>query len=308
MTVGIGGGFIAVDWGTTSFRLWVLAPDGAVLGESRGPEGMAHCVGAGFAPVLTAHLAAAGAPEAWPVLICGMAGARQGWAEAPYADLPAPVSAIAAGALRLPKDKAGARDIRILPGLARRDPSCPDVMRGEETQLLGLALSGHEGLVCMPGTHCKWARLTGGAVTDFQSFMTGELYQLLSRQSILRHGLPEGGRVVPDDPAFVAAVDQAIADPGFLPEALFPIRAGGLLGFSTPEAARARLSGLVIGAEVGRMLPRIGGAAVTLLGQEGLGALYHAALLRAGVTPRFADAETATRLGLLAAARAIWRF
>lgn len=299
-------GFVAVDWGTSSFRLWVMDRKGRVLGESRGPEGMAHCITAGFLPVLTAHLERAAAPGGWPVLICGMAGAKQGWAEAPYADLPAPVSALAAIALRLSPEQAGGRDICILPGLARRDAAAPDVMRGEETQLLGLALLGHQGLVCMPGTHCKWAELKNGAVTGFQSFMTGELYQLLSKQSILRLGLPESGNPDPGDPAFLAAVDQALADPGVLVEALFPLRAGGLLGFASPEAARARLSGLVIGSEIGRMAARIGAEGMTLLGQDGLGALYLAALRRAGAAPRLADAETATRAGLLAAATEIW--
>lgn len=299
-------GVIAVDWGTSSFRLWVMAADGTVRNETRGSEGMAHCVTSGFAPVLAAHLERAGAPEDWPVLVCGMAGARQGWAEAPYADLPAPVSAIATQALRLPPEKAGKRDIRILPGLARRAPARPDVMRGEETQLLGLVLAGHQGLVCMPGTHCKWARLHDGAVTDFQSFLTGELYQLLSKHSVLRLGLPDSGNPEAEDPEFLQAVDQALADPGLLIEALFAIRASGLLGFATPEAARARLSGLVIGTEVGRMAPRVGSEGLTLLGQQGLGALYLAALRRAGLEPRLADAETATRTGLLAAAQEIW--
>lgn len=301
-------GFIGVDWGTSSFRLWVMMPDGTVIRESRGPEGMAHCITAGFAPVLATHLAHANAPVDWPVLICGMAGAKGAWAEAPYADLPAPVAAIADLALRLPAEKASTRDIRILPGLAQRDPARADVMRGEETQLLGLALSGHAGLVCMPGTHCKWARLTAGAVTGFQSFMTGEIYQLLSQQSILRLGLPANGNPAPEDPIYLSAVDQALADPGLLTEALFSVRAAGILGLATPEDARAQLSGLVIGTEIGRMFPRIGKDAVTLLGQQGLGGLYLAALRRAGLDPQLADAEPATRLGLLSAARDIWRF
>ncbi len=299
-------GIIAVDWGTSSFRLWVIAADGVVSGQSRGPEGMKHCLGSGFAPVLEHHLALAGAPDAWPVLICGMAGARGAWAEAPYADLPAPVGVIAAGALRLSAAQAGRRDIRILPGLASRDPLCPDVMRGEETQLLGLARLGHGGLICMPGTHCKWARLEAQAVTGFRSFMTGELYQLLSKQSILRSGLPESGAVAPDDPAFLDAVDQMLADPAGMVAALFPLRAAGLLGLSSPGAAQARLSGLVIGAEIAAMVPGVGSDGVTLLGQEGLGALYLAALHRAGLAPRLADAETAVKTGLLAAAHEIW--
>ncbi|MFD1911282.1 2-dehydro-3-deoxygalactonokinase [Halodurantibacterium flavum] len=299
-------GLIAVDWGTSSFRLWLMRPDGTAIAEARGPEGMAHCLEAGFAPVLSRYLEQVSAPPDWPVLICGMAGARQGWAEAPYADLPAPVGAIAAAALRLPPEQAGKRDIRILPGLARRNPHRPDVMRGEETQLLGLALAGYNGLVCMPGTHCKWAVLEGGAVTDFKSFMTGELYHLLTQHSILRLSLPARDQHAPDDPDFLEGVDQALDDPGCLVEALFPIRAGALLGFGQGETSRARLSGLVIGSEIARMLPQIGAGDLTLLGQQGLGALYLSAMRRAKLDPQLADAELATRRGLLAAARKIW--
>ncbi len=298
-------GVIAIDWGTSAFRLWVMGPQG-VLASSRGTEGMKHCLDAGFAPVLAHHLARAHAPPDWPILICGMAGARGAWTEVPYIPLPAPVEALAAGALRLPPDHAGDRDIRILPGLANRDSARPDVMRGEETQLLGLVRSGHQGLICMPGTHCKWAELRGGAVTGFQSFMTGELFQLLATQSTLRLSLAADGEVSPADPAFLRAVHQALGDPALLSEALFGVRAGDLLGYSSAEDARARLSGLLIGTELGRILPRIGPGGVTLLGQEGLGALYHAALVSAGHQPRQADAETATLAGLWAAAKEIW--
>lgn len=301
--------FVAVDWGTSSFRLWVMDASGQVLSESRGPEGMAQCAETGFAPVLARHLELANAPEALPILICGMAGARQGWVEVPYADLPAPVSTIAAGALRLPQDALGKpRDIRILPGLAQRDPTRPDVMRGEETQLLGLAGLGVSGVVCMPGTHCKWAMLQGGAVTSFTSHITGELFELLSRQSILRHAMPETRRVAPEDAAFLEAVDEALADPASLGAALFPLRAANLLDMRSKEASLARLSGLLIGAEVAQQIKDLGQAEVTLLGQAGLGPLYEAALIRAGRKPKTIDADQATRRGLLSAATEIWRF
>ncbi|MDN5788022.1 2-dehydro-3-deoxygalactonokinase [Pseudorhodobacter sp.] len=304
--------FVAVDWGTSSFRLWVMARDGRLHGESRGPEGMSHCVTAGFAPVLAAHLARAEAPADLPILICGMAGARQGWFEAPYADLPAPITALAAKAVRLPghllADLPNPRDIRILPGLAQRDAAHPDVMRGEETQLFGLANQAIEGLVCLPGTHCKWANLQDGAVTGFASYITGELFDLLSRQSILRHAMPETYAIAPDDPDFLAAADQAMADPGLLTEALFPLRAGQLLDYRGREATQARLSGLLIGAEVGRQVAGNALKSVTLVGQQGLGALYAAVLTRAGLSMKTVDAENASRQGLLAAAREIWRF
>jgi len=303
--------FVGVDWGTSSFRLWLMQMDGVVLGESRSSEGMLHCAESGFAPVLEKHMSDLSVPTDLPVLICGMAGARQGWVEAPYADLPAPVAALAAGAVSVDRDCAGAglsaRDIRILPGLARRDSARPDVMRGEETQLLGLIETGMEGLACMPGTHCKWAEVTRGAVTDFQSYMTGEMFELLSRQSILRFAMPEDHRVDPQAAPFREAVAEALADPGAVFAALFPLRAGSLLqDQQNGGAALARLSGLLIGAEVGTQLAPRDVAHLTLVGQEGLGALYATALSLAGAHLTVVDAEAATRAGLRSAAREIW--
>lgn len=298
--------FIAVDWGSTSFRAWSISAGGQVLAESRSAEGMLHCAcsATGFAPVLRAHLARLAAPADSPVLICGMAGARQGWIEAPYATLPAPVAALAGAAVRVPAEQTEGRDVRILPGLAQQTES--DVMRGEETQLLGLALAGHQGLACMPGTHCKWALLQNGQVAGFRSYLTGELFDLLSRHSILRHAMPESLHIAPDDPAFLAALDLALADPAALFGALFGIRAAELLGTRSKAESAARLSGLLIGAEVGCQLRAAEGQAVVLVGQAGLGALYAAALHRAGLSFTPADAEEATRAGLIAAAREIW--
>lgn len=308
------GGFVGVDWGTSGFRLWVMGWDGAIQGESHGSDGMARCVDSGFAPVLARHLAQAGAGDDMPVLICGMAGSRQGWAEAPYADLPAPVDALARHALRLPsqltRDLGPDRDIRILPGLARRDPAHPDVMRGEETQLLGLAGQGHRGLVCMPGTHCKWAVLQDGAVTSFHSTMTGELFELLSRHSILRHTLPDDAAAVdPTSPAFLSALDRALSDPAQAFAGLFAIRAGDLLGQLAPGDGRATLSGLLIGADVALALREhaMPATPIMLIGQPGPGPLYDAALARAGADVARVDAASASRLGLLAAALEIWR-
>ena len=142
---------MVVDWGTSSFRGWLMSADGAALAESRGAEGMLHRAAAGaggFAAVLREHLARLGAPAGVPVLICGMAGARQGWAEAPYLRTPTRLDALHEGALRI--DAPG--DIRILPGIAQSWPDRPDVMRGEETQLLGVTEPGFTGLVCIPGT------------------------------------------------------------------------------------------------------------------------------------------------------------
>ncbi len=180
--------FVAVDWGTSSFRGWLMSAKGDVLAESRGGEGMLHCAGTGFAPVLRDHLARLGAPQATPVLICGMAGARQGWVEAPYLKTPTRLDALHEGAVRV---DAGA-DIRILPGIAQARADRPDVMRGEETQLLGVLDPSFAGLVCIPGTHSKWIRIEAGEVVEFATYMTGELFSVISQHSILSHAIDDG--------------------------------------------------------------------------------------------------------------------
>src|SRR6516225_7965960 len=176
--------YAAVDWGTSSLRLWLVDRESRVLAARRSDEGMMTAAKSGFAAVLQTHLAAVEAAPDLPVIICGMAGARQGWVEAGYVDTPASLAAILAGAVIV---SGQSRDIRILPGIAQRDANAPDVMRGEETQLLG-ALgddAAHEALVCMPGTHSKWVRVKDGTVAHFSTFMTGELFSVVSRETIL---------------------------------------------------------------------------------------------------------------------------
>src|ERR1044071_1708813 len=126
--------YVAVDWGTSSFRLWLVDRAGNVLGERRSSEGMMAASKLGFAALLQSHLEAVGAAPGLPVVVCGMAGARQGWVEAGYVDTPARLTSILQHAVPVPGQ---GRDIRILTGIAQRDPRAPDVMRGEETQLLG---------------------------------------------------------------------------------------------------------------------------------------------------------------------------
>ena len=189
--------FVAVDWGTSSFRGWLVSADGEALAESRGSEGMLHCIGTGFAPVLRDHLAQLGAHEDMPVLICGMAGARQGWAEAPYLKTPTRLDVLHEGSIRV--DAPG--DVRILPGVAQAHADRPDVMRGEETQLLGVTEPGFTGLVCIPGTHSKWVSIEAGRIVEFTTYMTGELFSVISQHSILAQAVESAGRSPADGPA-----------------------------------------------------------------------------------------------------------
>lgn len=294
----------AVDWGTSSFRLWLLARDGAVLGEARSDEGMMKAMETGFSAVLERHLSELSAPSDLPAVICGMAGARQGWREAAYLDTPAALDDLVSRSVVV---EDAARPVRILPGVAQRDPARPDVMRGEETQLLGVASQGRmSGLVCMPGTHSKWVALENGRIERFATVMTGEFFSVLAGHSILRLAVGDNPQVNVSDPVFATAVQEAFAAPQEAMAQLFAIRAGPLLSLRDPAEGAARLSGGLIGLELAAARSRFGTLSeVVLAGSGRLGDLYIAALGAVDVPVTKADADTAVRAGLHAAARAL---
>lgn len=297
--------YAAVDWGTSSFRLWLVDRAGNVLGERRSAEGMMAAGKPGFAAVLQSHLDAVGAAAGLPVVICGMAGARQGWVEAGYVDTPACLVSILKHAVAVPGHD---RDIRILPGIAQRDRKAPDVMRGEETQLLGaLGMdAAGDAVVCMPGTHSKWVRTSGGTVERFATFMTGELFDVVSRETILSHAVT-GADAAEDIDAFKSAVIAAFETPAFAANLLFQVRSGQLLYGGTPSSAREKISGTLIGLELAAGLtgeiPRTG---ITLVASGRLQRLYQLAFATVSVPVRSIGAEDAVRRGLSMAAASIW--
>ena len=248
--------------------------------------------------MLRDHLARLGAPAEAPVLICGMAGARQGWAEAPYLKTPTRLDALHEGAIRI--DAPG--DIRILPGIAQARADRPDVMRGEETQLLGVTEADFTGLVCIPGTHSKWISIEAGRIVEFSTYMTGELYSVIAQHSILAHAV-EAGPPSADSQPFREGLSTALAEPSALTASLFRLRAAQLLGFEQRADGAARLSGLLIGTEIADALHRHGPLrSVRLIGAGALGRLYEAALAGQGLEVTMVDAEQASRRGLAKAA------
>lgn len=279
-----------VDWGTSSFRLWLVAEDGSVLGERRSAAGLLSIEGR-FEPVLEGHLAALDAPANLPVVICGMAGARSGWREAAYLPAPCALADVPSAVVRI---DGIARDVRILPGISQAEPA--DVMRGEETQLLGLEA---EGTICLPGTHSKWVTLLDGRVEKFSTWMTGELFALLSEHSLLAADV--AGADGPDED-FLAGLNSVLDEPEALTNALFGLRARALLGQGGGEASR--LSGMLIGAE----LVGVGPADhVTLVADDRLGDLYAAALDEIGTPVTRVEATRTTQAGLFRAACDIWK-
>lgn len=295
---------IAVDWGTSRMRLWALGTDGSVLAARQSDEGLEGARDAGFDVILERHLAALGIGPDVPAMICGMAGSRQGWIEAPYADAPAALDQLIAKAVKV---QGIARDVRILPGIAQRKKDAPDVMRGEETQLIGLGSTKGRKLVCMPGTHSKWVDLDGGRVGHFTTYLTGELFALFSRQSILRHSIGADAAFTADNEAFAEGSAAMIEAPEDLPKRLFSIRAGSLLNGMPNTDSAAALSGLLIGAEIGSARRTYGtNASVTLVGAGFLGGLYERALATGGFRHTLADGEELVRNGLHAAAQIWW--
>ncbi|SDA50134.1 2-dehydro-3-deoxygalactonokinase [Mesorhizobium qingshengii] len=294
----------AVDWGTTRMRVWLVDKDGKVLAERRGDDGLITAQQKGFSTILEGHLVAMGAPDALPVIICGMAGSRQGWLEAPYVSVPSPIGAILGGAALVPGQS---RDIRIVPGLAQRLADAPDVMRGEETQLAGAGLPAKgRQLVCMPGTHSKWVLVEDGAVAGFGTWPTGELFSVLAAHSILKHSLGEHpAPVAAGSPFFRQWCERALGEGGDVTSKLFAIRAAGLLQDLKSQDAAACLSGLLIGGEIASAKRRYGAgdAPVVLIASGALASLYSAALDLAGLAVRAVDADEAVRAGLIEAAR-----
>jgi len=224
-----------------------------------------------------------------------MIGSRQGWREVPYVPCPAGIAEVAEGLERV---DWGEGDAWLVPGLLDDSrPGQPDVMRGEETQIFGALpqMPDGSGLVCLPGTHSKWARVEGGKITSFTTYMTGELYDLLQGHSILGRLMTKGA--VNPDKWFLEGV--RLAQEGGLLGRLFSARSRVLVD-DLPEAeVRSYLSGLLVGDELAAALPAPA-SAVFLLGAPALAGLYETAITSLGhkVTTLDSDAVAAGLFGL----------
>jgi 2-dehydro-3-deoxygalactonokinase len=270
---------LALDWGTSSLRASLLGPGGRLLDSRHRPWGLLHLPEGGFAAALQGiagdWLAAA---PGLALIASGMVGSAQGWREAPYVPVPADAAALAAGLLRF-EALPGIR-LHIVPGV-RRGGARPDVMRGEEAQVVG-QLAGvpqAELQLIMPGTHSKWVRVRQGCIADFHTVMTGELFAVLREHSILGRPAREAGGATPCDAAFDAGVG-AVRDggPAGATALLFSVRSRVLAGELLAAHSLDYLSGLLIGEELRSLLPEAGSEALRLVGDAALCARYGRAL------------------------------
>lgn len=290
--------WVAVDWGTTHCRAWAMGQDGAILEDRRSDCGMGSLAPDEFEPALT-DLLADWLDKVTPdtplsVICCGMVGARQGWAEAAYVAVPCPPLS---PDLTQVKTRDPRLDVRIVPGLKQDRPA--DVMRGEETQIAGFLshTPQFDGVLCLPGSHTKWVQISAGEVTGFQTVMTGELFAAIAGHTVLRHSIADGW----DDAAFTTALSDALSHPERLAARLFSLRAEGLLHDLSGATARARLSGLLIGAELSATRAWWLGRQIALIGAATLCSHYETALVAQGVQPIRTNGDGLTRAGLIAA-------
>jgi 2-dehydro-3-deoxygalactonokinase len=296
---------IGVDWGTSSFRAFRIGAGGAggaigaIGARIQAPRGIATVPPGGFPAALRELVGAWLQDGERQVLMCGMVGSRQGWQEAPYLPCPADAEDIARSTVPLAFDGAA---VRVVAGLSDRDADgVPDVMRGEETQLLGVmaGLAG-EATACLPGSHSKWARLSAGRIEGFATYLSGEAFAAIRAGTILGRMMPAAAPITAGAP-FLAGVARA-GQPGHLLHHLFGVRGKTLFGELAEADSAAYLSGLLIGTELRAAMPP--GAAVHLVGDAGLCALYAAAIAACGGRPRIEPEDAAAR-GLMAAGKVL---
>ena len=273
------GPFVAVDWGTTNRRAYLIE-NGAVAHTERDAMGILSVPAGGFDGEVASLRAKF---DGHPMLFAGMIGSNRGWIDAGYVPCPATFDSLA-GALIEAADGAW-----IVPGVKATANGRGDVMRGEEVQLLGAVAAGlapADALLCQPGTHCKWARMAGGALAGFSTAMTGEMFALLRNHALIGSAIQAPVSV---SPAFADGV--ARAGEGDLLTALFGVRPASLLGLREDADAASYVSGLLIGSDVRAQAQA--GDDVHVLADPVLGALYGAALEQVGARAIAVDSHAA---------------
>jgi 2-dehydro-3-deoxygalactonokinase len=310
METGVTPALLALDWGTSSLRGYLMDGNGRVLDMLANAHGIQNLPVPGIPGFEQVF---AGLCGEWltlypqlPVVAGGMVGSAQGWREAPYVPCPADTATLASRAVAV--DTALGVPLLIAPGVIFDPPDAnPDVMRGEEIQISG-ALANHPALaaracVALPGTHSKWVQVSEGRIVRFATYMTGELFAVLTRHSILGRLMPadEGTDRQARDAAFLDGVNAARNGlPGDLAHQIFATRTLGLTGRLPAEALKDYLSGLLIGAELVSGLTRMrdtlaSDTPLLLVGEEALCGRYVRALEALGVRPAARLENTAPR-------------
>ena len=281
-------GFIAVDWGTTNRRAYLVGGDGRLADEMEDDKGILSVPAGGFPTAVEEIRARLGDR---PMLMAGMVGSNRGWVEARYVPCPAGAAELASHLIWVEPER-----VAIVPGMSWAEGDAADVMRGEELQVVGALAGGMippDALVCHPGTHNKWIRVEGGRITRFRTVMTGELFNLLRAHSILADLFAEPAEA---DAAFADGVRHGLANDDLTAE-LFSIRARVLLGKAERGDAPSYASGLLIGSDIRIGLRAAPAGEVIVMGRPELTGLFATALGIAGRAAREVDGEAAFLAG-----------
>lgn len=287
--------WIAADWGTSNLRVWAMSASGQIIQENQSAKGMSAVAkeGGNFEAALMELIQPwLNADQTLPIIACGMVGAKQGWQEVPYAKAPCspktPLTQIHTQSNKI--------EVYIHSGVSQEHPA--DVMRGEETQVSGL-LAEHphfEGLVCLPGTHSKWVVVRNGIIESLRTFLTGEMFSLLSKQSILQLTTSNDGR---DEIAFHKGVMESFEHPEQLLSNIFSLRAESLLHDLDPISAYSKLSGLIIGHELSGALAEMENTkSIALISSGGHSINYKTAIETLGQSVKEYSATDLTLKGL----------
>ena len=286
--------YIAIDWGSTNLRAWLYQGDQCL--ESRQSEaGVTRLNGKSPAAVFS-EITQNWRDSATPVVMAGMVGSNVGWKIAPYLPVPVHFSAIGQQLTSV------SDNVWIIPGLCVSRDDNHNVMRGEETQLLGAQAIAPSSVYVMPGTHCKWVQADRQQIHDFRTVMTGELHHLLLRYSLVGAGLPEQESSME---AFRAGLERGLNSPAVLPQ-LFEVRASHVLGSLPREQVSEFLSGLLIGAEIVTLSEQFSGQqSITLVAGSSLTSRYLQAFHAIGREVCAVDGDTAFQTGIRSIAHAV---
>jgi 2-dehydro-3-deoxygalactonokinase len=289
---------VLLDWGTTNFRAFLVKSDGSIIDEKEGDRGI-QSVAKGEHERVVSEALASWRAEYGPldILAAGMIGSRNGWIEMPYVPTPAAAADLAAACRTI--ELAEGDRLTFLPGLT--DPTAfpfPDVMRGEETQLVGFGLM-RDMIVVLPGTHAKWAEIRNGRIERFRTFVTGEIYTTLANHSFLsKVATAERDHATAAFAKGVALAQEECARAGGLLTRLFAVRTGWLAGTTTPDEMKSRLSGLIVGWEF--VEARAGGwfkegDTIAVVGDDDLVEVYERVATAFGLELAPAPADAAIR-------------
>ncbi|MCX7560140.1 2-dehydro-3-deoxygalactonokinase [Sulfitobacter sp. F26204] len=294
MNASISPEWIGIDWGHNHLQAWAMR-EGRALASLRSDDGAEQLAHDGFETALSTLLETWNITSDQPIIACGMVGAAKGWVKAPYGVVPC--RPLAQNLVSAPSKRF---HVQVIAGLRQTTPS--DLMHGDETRIAGfLSLNPDwDGVICLPGRHSTWVQVSAGEVISFQTYMSGELLALLTGGSVLRASI-DGN--VWDEATFDFTVEETLSKPEKLAARLFAIHADDVLNGIAPAVGRARLSGLLIGAELAAARPYWLGTNIAIIGTDAATLPYARALQTQGAPATVTDAERMTVAGLTVAYR-----